>query len=123
MISFLVSLLPAWSARVPESSGHPDKPAPGEFLEWRCGAVRVEDYLLFLWRPSSQAVGLTKGLIMPAQEGLKGFFHQLLGMKDHVSRWGAAILVGFEKTLSSYVALLHLAAAIICWRKVGVIYG
>jgi putative transposase len=33
------------------------------------------------------------------------------------------ILVRFEKTLSSYVALLHLAAAIICWRKVGVIYG
>jgi len=33
------------------------------------------------------------------------------------------ILVRYEKTESSYVALLHLAAAIICWRKVGVIYG
>ena len=33
------------------------------------------------------------------------------------------ILVRYEKTLSSYVALLHLAAAIICWRKIGVIYG
>ncbi len=33
------------------------------------------------------------------------------------------ILVRYEKTLSSYTALLHLAAAIICWRKVGVIYG
>jgi len=33
------------------------------------------------------------------------------------------ILVRYEKTLSSYIALIHLAAAIICWRKVGVIYG
>ena len=33
------------------------------------------------------------------------------------------ILVRYEKTLSSYLALLHLAAAIICWRKIGVIYG
>lgn len=33
------------------------------------------------------------------------------------------LLVRYEKTLSSYIALLHLAAAIICWRKVGVIYG
>jgi putative transposase len=33
------------------------------------------------------------------------------------------ILVRYEKTLASYLALLHLAAAIICWRKVGVIYG
>ena len=33
------------------------------------------------------------------------------------------ILVRYEKTVSSYLALLHLAAAIICWRKVGVIYG
>jgi putative transposase len=33
------------------------------------------------------------------------------------------ILVRYEKTLSSYIALLQLAAAIICWRKVGVIYG
>jgi hypothetical protein len=32
-------------------------------------------------------------------------------------------LVRYEKTLSSYIALLHLAAAIICWRKVGIIYG
>jgi len=33
------------------------------------------------------------------------------------------ILVRYEKTHSSYVALHHLAAAIICWRKIGVIYG
>lgn len=33
------------------------------------------------------------------------------------------LLVRFEKTTASYVALLHLAAAIICWRKLGVIYG
>jgi len=33
------------------------------------------------------------------------------------------LLVRFEKLLLSYEALLHLAAAIICWRKVGVIYG
>lgn len=33
------------------------------------------------------------------------------------------LLVRFEKTESSFVALLHLAAAIICWRKVGIIYG
>jgi putative transposase len=33
------------------------------------------------------------------------------------------LLVRYEKTHSSYVALVHLAAAIICWRKVGVIYG
>jgi len=33
------------------------------------------------------------------------------------------LLVRYEKTHSSYLALLHLAAAIICWRKVGVIYG
>ena len=33
------------------------------------------------------------------------------------------ILVRFEKTAASYRALLHLAAAIICFRKVGVIYG
>jgi len=33
------------------------------------------------------------------------------------------ILVRCEKTVSSYIALIHLAAAIICWRKVGVIYG
>lgn len=29
----------------------------------------------------------------------------------------------YEKTLASHEALLHLAAAIICWRKIGVIYG
>ena len=29
----------------------------------------------------------------------------------------------YEKTLASHMALLHLAAAIICWRKIGVIYG
>ena len=33
------------------------------------------------------------------------------------------LLVRYEKTDSSYVALHHLAAAIICWRKIGVIYG
>ncbi len=33
------------------------------------------------------------------------------------------ILVRYEKTAASYMALLHLAAAIICWRKIGVIYG
>ena len=33
------------------------------------------------------------------------------------------LLVRFEKTASSYVALHHLAAAIICWRKIGIIYG
>ena len=33
------------------------------------------------------------------------------------------LLVRFEKTTASYTALLHLAAAIICWRKIGLIYG
>ena len=33
------------------------------------------------------------------------------------------ILVRYEKTDASYIALLHLACAIIAWRKVGVIYG
>jgi putative transposase len=33
------------------------------------------------------------------------------------------LLVRFEKTSTSFVALLHLAAAMICWRKVGIIYG
>lgn len=33
------------------------------------------------------------------------------------------LLVRYEKLLLSYEALLHLAASIICWRKVGVIYG
>ncbi len=33
------------------------------------------------------------------------------------------ILVRYEKTLASYLALLHLAAAIICWRKIDIIYG
>lgn len=33
------------------------------------------------------------------------------------------ILVRYEKTRDSYVALLHLASAIIAWRKVGVFYG
>jgi transposase len=32
------------------------------------------------------------------------------------------ILVRFEKTAASFSALLHLAAAIICFRKVGVIF-
>ena len=33
------------------------------------------------------------------------------------------LLVRYEKTLDSYLALTHLAAAIICFRKIGVIYG
>lgn len=33
------------------------------------------------------------------------------------------LIVRYEKTLASYLALMHLAASIICWRKVGVIYG
>ena len=33
------------------------------------------------------------------------------------------LLVRYEKFTDSYEALLHLAAAIICWRKVTVIYG
>ena len=33
------------------------------------------------------------------------------------------ILVRYEKTLAGYLALPHLAAAIICWRKIGIIYG
>jgi len=32
-------------------------------------------------------------------------------------------LVRYEKTLESYLALNQLAATIICWSKVGVIYG
>jgi hypothetical protein len=33
------------------------------------------------------------------------------------------LLVRYEKLTGSYEALLHLAAAIICWRKIGIIYG
>ena len=33
------------------------------------------------------------------------------------------LLVRFEKFTDSYEALLHLASAIICWRKVAPIYG
>ena len=33
------------------------------------------------------------------------------------------LLVRFEKTDASYLALIHLACAIICWRKIGVVYG
>jgi putative transposase len=33
------------------------------------------------------------------------------------------LLVRFEKFTESYEALLHLASAIICWRKVAPIYG
>jgi len=33
------------------------------------------------------------------------------------------LLVRFEKTDASYIALVHLACAIISWRKIGVIYG
>jgi putative transposase len=33
------------------------------------------------------------------------------------------LLVSFEKTEVSYTALLHLAAALICWRQTTSIYG
>jgi len=33
------------------------------------------------------------------------------------------IIIRYEKTDASYNALLHLACAIITWRKIGVIYG
>jgi transposase len=33
------------------------------------------------------------------------------------------IVIRYEKTDASYIALLHLACAIITWRKIGVIYG
>ncbi|MEW6759136.1 MAG: IS5 family transposase [Acidobacteriota bacterium] len=33
------------------------------------------------------------------------------------------LLVRYEKLAESYEALVHLAAAIICWRNIGVIYG
>ncbi len=33
------------------------------------------------------------------------------------------LLIRYEKFSENYMALLQLAAAIICWRKVGVIYG
>lgn len=33
------------------------------------------------------------------------------------------LLVSFEKTEASYVALLFLAAALICWRQTTTIYG
>jgi transposase len=33
------------------------------------------------------------------------------------------ILVRFEKKTKNYLALLHLAASMICWRKIDVIYG
>ena len=33
------------------------------------------------------------------------------------------IIIRYEKTDASYIALLHLACAIITWRKIGVIYG
>lgn len=33
------------------------------------------------------------------------------------------LLVRYEKFADSYEALVHLAFAIICWRKIGVIYG
>ncbi len=39
-----------------------------------------------------------------------------------LNRW-RKLLVSFEKTEKSYVALLLLAAALICWRKTIVIYG
>jgi len=33
------------------------------------------------------------------------------------------LLVRYEKLADSYEALLHLASAIICWRKLSIIYG
>mgnify|MGYP003740597389 CR=1 FL=1 len=33
------------------------------------------------------------------------------------------LLTRYEKYTSSYLALMHLASAIICWRKIGIIYG
>ena len=33
------------------------------------------------------------------------------------------LLVRYEKYQRTYEALIHLASAIICWRKVGIIYG
>lgn len=33
------------------------------------------------------------------------------------------LLVSFEKTEASYLGLLHLAAAMICWRQTVIIYG
>lgn len=33
------------------------------------------------------------------------------------------LLVRYEKTAASFLGLLHLAAAVISWRQVGVIYG
>lgn len=33
------------------------------------------------------------------------------------------LLVRYEKTEASFLGLLHLAAAVICWRQVGIIYG
>jgi putative transposase len=33
------------------------------------------------------------------------------------------LLVSFEKTEASYIALLSLAAALICWRQTTIIYG
>ena len=39
-----------------------------------------------------------------------------------MNRW-RKLLVSFEKTEASYVGLLSLAAALICWRQVIPIYG
>lgn len=33
------------------------------------------------------------------------------------------LMVRYEKTSANYIALQHLAAVIICWQKIGVIYG
>lgn len=33
------------------------------------------------------------------------------------------LLTRYEKYEDSYMALMHLASAIICWRKIGIIYG
>lgn len=39
-----------------------------------------------------------------------------------LNRW-RKLLVSFEKTEASYVGLLSLAAALICWRQTITIYG
>lgn len=39
-----------------------------------------------------------------------------------LNRW-RKLLVSFEKTEASYIGLLSLAAALICWRQTIIIYG
>ena len=51
------------------------------------------------------AVGFSKRLILPAQEGLKGFFHQLLGVKNHVSGEGGEAVRSCSAARKSKAAL------------------